>query len=176
VWIESIYWWIGTIIFSAISFFKQKQFLKNKSFLKDTQVLVKTKQKYVKTINEQKNYLRAKNNLGRDFITIVFSIMVFYLIFIFLIYPHLPSMVIGVLVVILFSIIFAFIYAKFMVTDKHIRYNMINAFSNYLYTGLFLVYIKFGNAVHPLILIIVSIALMIGINYLLGSWYARKGM
>lgn len=176
MWIESVYWWIGTMVFAVISFYKQKHFMKNRSFFKDTQVLIDTKQKYVKTIDEQKNYLRAKNNLGRDFITIVFSIFTFYLAFIFLVYPKLPDMLIGVFVVIIFSGIFSIIYAKFMVTDKHVRYNIINAFSNYLYTGLFLVYIKFGHAIHPLVLIIISIILMVGINYLMERLYVRKRM
>jgi hypothetical protein len=167
-------WLVITVIFTIIMFWKEKYFQKtNPSFNKDTATITRTKKKYIKTISEQKAYVRAKSNLGKDFITMVFSIFTFYMAFITLIYPRLPTLNIGLGVVVVFSIIFSFIYAKLVVTSTHITYHVVSAFLNYLYIGLFLIYKKFVYTGSPLLLLLVSIGLMIIINLLLEKFWVK---
>lgn len=178
MWNDTIYWWIGTIIYTLISMFKEKLFDKNIALSKDKNIIIKTKEKYIKTVKQQKDYIRAKSNLGQDFIIMVFSIIIFYIAFITLLYPRIPNIGVGIIVVIIFSAIFSFIYTKYLTNSVHFWHNMINAFMNKAYVGFFLIYIKFFHTIHPLFLLLGSIAIMLGINYFAGwiNGRLRKGM
>lgn len=164
---KALLWFVFTIVFTIISFIKQKIFLKyDKSFNKDNKTILKTRTKHIKTIDEQKKYIRAKSNLGKDFVTMVFSIFTFYVAFIWLIYPHITTFNIGIIVVLIYSAVFSAIYAKLLI-GKNMLYHIINSFINYLYTGSFLLFIKFVYHGPSLLLLLASILLMIGISYLL---------
>ena len=174
MWVETMVWWAGTWIFAMVSIFKEKLFMQDKSFSKDKQVLVKTKNIYIKTVKQQKDYIRAKSDLGQDFVTMVVSIIIFYLAFTTFLYRHIKVFYIGVIIVIVFAALFSYIYTKYFLNGKHFIYNMSNSFMNKLYVGVFLVYIKFFGTIYPLLLLIGSIIIMLGTNYFLEWMNIRK--
>lgn len=164
---NSLTWFSIVIVFTIISLiinmlFKQKT--KGLQSQIDEQEQIKSV-KY-KSIDEQKTYLQNKTDLGKDFIYMVLSIMIFFIGFRILIYPLINNILIGILSSVLFGGLFGFFMAEYVYPKKYFYKNFVNNSLNVSFIGLFMVYMKFLDVLHPLLMISGTIIIMIGIGWL----------
>lgn len=160
-----------------MSFVKERLFSKNDKTLSNAKATIrKVREKHIKTVNEQKKYVRARSTTGNDFILMVFSLIFFYAGFVYMIYPRLETLRAGIISVLIFGIAFAFVFAKFISNSKVLWYTFITATLNYMYAGYLLIFIKFFDTISNILLIITSIAILILTSYILSKiWRDTNG-
>jgi hypothetical protein len=173
--LETIVWLIISILMALLSDIGQKYFTTKNIVLKEqVQELEDIKAVKYKTLDDQMKYVRGRSDMGKDFVTTIASAMVFLLGFYMLIYPRIPNLYIGLGIVFVLSIIFAWINTKLTKSEKFFDYHFITSFISYIYTGTFLIYVKFIETIHPIILLICGIIVMILYGYA-NKWRNKNG-
>lgn len=163
---NSLTWFSITIVFTLISIAVNMLFKKNNPGLQkqmDEQDQIKTVK--FKSIDEQKTYLQNKSDLGKDFIYMVLSIIVFFVGFRILIYPLINNILIGILASVLFGGLFGFFMAEYVYPKKYFYKNFVNMGLNVSFIGLFMTYLKFMDTLHPLLMVAGTLIIMIGLSF-----------
>lgn len=165
---EFITWIVITILFVKYNKIKEKFFAKN-TVIKDANNKIKElkKVKY-KSIDEQKDYLRAKNDSGKDFINVVVSMLLFIIFFRYIFIPRMPNIYIGLGTVIIVSMVVALINSS-MYSKPQQQYQFITSFIGFIYSGTLFLYIYFIEVLYPIILIICMILILIFMESLWGK-------
>lgn len=175
MWGETIGWWIFSIIITLSTIFRVKYFMQHdKVYERQVNDLMSIKRHHIKSLDEQQRYVRGRSDMGQDFITMVGSIIIFFLGFYIIVYPLIPSLYTGILIVLVFAALFALIITKFFKSNKFFLQNFLDSFTNYLYSGFFILCIKFVHTIHPLLLLLSSIIIMIGIPIILNYFVNNK--
>jgi hypothetical protein len=113
----------------------------------------------VKSINEQKEYIKLQHDLGNNFVTIIIINMLFILAYSTLIYGSIPSFIIGVISALIFAPPLAFVASQNF--NKGTRSMFFFTFLNgLLFIFIFLNFVKFFKTIS--IWFIILIFLIIG--------------
>lgn len=164
--IETIVWLLFTVFIVWLSAVKTKHFMherKFKNYFKKYNAL-KEQPTITKTLDDKKDYLRQKTKGGNDIIQVVISAIMFLGIFFTLIYRNLPAFTGGIVVALIFSFTLAYIFAKLQFDGIIREFKFIDSFIGYWYGSTFLVYVKFLDTIYPILLMVISIAVMIIVN------------
>jgi hypothetical protein len=151
-------WILFSVFIAYLNIIKTDFFNKNKKFKKAIHTVALLKDKPRKNLEEQKDYIRNKSDLGLDFSNTVFSLVIFCIIFLFFIFPRLPNFTLGLIVAVTLSIIGALLFALWRPAFKDFAF--IDTFIGYLYASVFLDYVKFLDTPNSLILLIIGLITM----------------
>lgn len=118
------------------------------------------KKVYRKSLDEQKDYVRAKTDSGKDFVNVVVSLFLFLAVFRFLFIPRMSSFVMSLVVGVVLALFLSWIAA--MMFPEHVKeYHIINTFINFLFGVVLLSYLRFIYIPYSIILIVITILIMI---------------
>lgn len=174
-WFNSLYWLGASLVFMLISLLVTKLFRD-----KDERINIQTmenerikKIKY-KSLEDQKTYLKNKTDLGKDFIYMILNIMIFFLIYRLLILPRIPSLLIGIISAVIFAGLFAYFMAEYIFPKKYFAKNVVTTLLNISFIGIFTAYVKFLDTIHPLLLVLLMVALMLGVGWIWNKLEDKK--
>ena len=160
--IELIVWTIFVVFIVLMNTLKTKHFSKIPEYVKLTNnyISMKDKPSKSKTMADKMDYVRQKTDTGNDFMSMILSIVMFVAVFTTLIYSRIPNIYVGLGVVLVFSLVFAFIVAKLQFKGLVFEYTVIDRFINYTFITTLMVYLRFVDHIHPILFIIYSIIIM----------------
>jgi len=164
--IETIVWLIFSIFIVWLSAVKMKHFMKDKAFNKATKELndLKHKPSKSKTIDDKMDYVRQKTENGQDFMSMILSTIIYIIGFGTMIYPNITNIYSGIIVAVIFSLLFAYLFSKLAFDKNILAYKFIDSFIGYLFASTLMVYVKFIHNMHILLLLGLSLVVMILIN------------
>jgi hypothetical protein len=174
-WFNSYYWLGISFVFVLISLLINKFFRETDKRI-NTQMDENERIKKIKykSLDDQKTYLKNKTDLGKDFIYMVLTIMLFYLGFRLLILPRIPGFWIGIICAVLFASLFAYFMAEYVYPEKYFVKNFVNKFLNILFIGSFASYVKFFETIHVLLLVLFMLIIMISTSWLWNKYWGKK--
>jgi len=162
---EILAWILFSIFIAYLGSLKVKFFNKDRKLKKTLQTIKELKVKTHKGLEDQKEYVRQKSDAGMDFTNTAAAIVVFILLFIFLLLPRINSLAMGLILSLSLSIVAA--WGISFMRPAYQDYAIIDTFIAYLYASTFLIYVKFFETPHPLILLIIGVITL---------WYAGAGV
>lgn len=161
--IETIVWIFFVLFIVLLSALKQKYFMGFESYRFATKGYydMKSKPSLSKTLDDKMDYLRQKTESGNDLLTIVVSAIIFVLGFIVMIYSRLPNIYVGLGAALIFSLVFSWVAAGLQFKDCFREFKIIDSFIGYLFASTLMVYVRFIDNMHPLLLILLSILIFL---------------
>jgi len=174
--IETIIWMIFTLLTVLFSALKTKHFMKEPGYRRMVEQynIIKDKPTITKTMDDKKDYLRQRTENGKDFMTMIISTIIFLVGFFVLIVPRIENIYSGLISAFVFSLLFAWIFAKIQFTKHIYEYSIIDKFIGYLFASTFIMYVKFIEHIPTLLLLLVSIILMVWSNKYINRWVGNE--
>lgn len=163
---EFLVWIIITILSLLYRKLIERFFRKNTVIKDANNTIEKLRTIKYKSIDEQKKFLRAKNDSGNDFINVVVSIILFVVFFKYIFIPRMPNIYVGLGTVFFVALVMALINSL-MYPRKARDYQLIISLYRFVYGGTLFLYLHFISVEYPLILILFIIILLIGFEPLI---------
>jgi len=142
----------------------RKYFSKNKKMSKDYKKFNELKTIRIKTIEEQKEFIKLQGGLGENQYIITIIIIMILIFYMALITPRFNTFMVALVFNIFFSIIFAFVITE-SGAFKYKEYTFITFFTSLLFAFIAISYIKFFDIISSWLIL----GLFVGI-FLLLKW------
>lgn len=143
--------------------------VKDESLSEHTSEIERIKEIKYKSLEEQMKYVTYREDLGQNYIYFVLNSVVFYFAYSWIISPLITGVVTGVIYTLLSSIILSYFTCKYVLPTKYFKMNMIGSILSLLFVGVFLTFVKFNKALHPLLLLLLTLIVMFIVNKLWGK-------
>lgn len=167
MWIEVGVWIIVTTLYLLLS--QDKRFI-SKEYGSESKRIDNIRSTKYKSLDEQKEFVALNDTTGKDFISFIYSSLAFLLPFIIIILPKIDNFYVGLGTVLVFALILSWVVSK-LLFPKYYDEKFIVNFTIYLYSGLFLLYIKFIELPNSWIVLLITVAYVFSFGWIMNKFF-----